>query len=86
MLKQLISAVLGAVTMMTSLPDSIPVQSGFYHTMGRNIISPDGKKTTLYGMGFGNDVWCSSLSEVGLPGDEGSGIQLRSVPAELPLV
>lgn len=79
MLKQLISAVLGAVTMMTSLPDSVPVQSGFYHTMGRNIISPDGKKTTLYGMGFGNDVWCSSLSEVGLHHNEDSFREMKEL-------
>lgn len=79
MLKQLISAVLGAVTMMTSLPDSIPVQSGFYHTVGRNIISPDGKKTTLYGMGFGNDVWCSSLSEVGLHHNEDSFREMKDL-------
>ncbi|HBJ25207.1 MAG TPA: retaining beta-glycosidase, partial [Ruminococcaceae bacterium] len=79
MLKQLILAVLGAVTMMTSLPDSIPAQSGFYHTVGRNIISPDGKKTTLYGMGFGNDVWCSSLSEVGLHHNEDSFREMKDL-------
>lgn len=79
MLRQLIAAVLGAVTMMGSLPEAMPAQTGFYHAEGRDIISPDGKKTVLYGMVFGNDVWCDSLSDTGLHHNEDSFREIRDL-------
>lgn len=79
MLRQLIAAVLGAVTMISSLPELKPEQTGFYHAEGSYIISPEGNRVVLKSMVFGNDVWCDSLSDTGLHHNEDSFREIRDL-------
>ena len=79
MLKQIAAVIVCIVSLIGSFPELKPEQSRFYHTDGRDIIAPDGTKTVLYGMGFGNDVWSGSLAEVGLHHNEDSFREMKEL-------
>lgn len=79
MLKQIAAVIVSIMSVIGSFPELKPEQSRFYHTDGRDIIAPDGTKTLLYGMGFGNDVWTDSLAEVGLHHNEDSFREMKEL-------
>ncbi|MGN1339370.1 MAG: glycoside hydrolase family 5 protein [Oscillospiraceae bacterium] len=72
-----IFALLAALSLLISeLPERV---TGFWHTEGSSIVSPLGETAVLCGMGFGNDVWESSLADVGLHHNEDSFRELSEL-------
>lgn len=69
MLRSAAALLLGAVILLTGQRE---LPTGYYRVSGSDILSPAGEKTTLRGMGFGNNFWGNSLENIGLHHNEDS--------------
>lgn len=76
MLRKILALLAALPLLISGLPERV---TGFWHTEGSSIVSPRGESAVLYGMGFGNDVWESSLDDVGLHHNEDSFRELSEL-------
>ena len=72
MFRQLIAGAAAAVIALTGVKSGQHNPEEFYHAEGSTIVSPVGETAVLRGMGFGNDMWVSSLADIGLHHNEDS--------------
>lgn len=72
MFRQLIAGAAAAVIALTGVKSGQHNLEEFYRAEGGAIVSPAGETTVLRGMGFGNDMWVSSLADIGLHHNEDS--------------
>lgn len=72
MFRQLIAGVAAVVIALTGAKSGQKSPESFFHTEGSSIVSPSGESAMLRGMGFGNNVWGSTLADIGLHHNEDS--------------
>lgn len=72
MFRQLIAGAAAAVIALTGVKSGQHRPDEFFHAEGGAIVSPAGETAVLRGMGFGNNVWVSSLADIGLHHNEDS--------------
>ena len=72
MFRQLIAGAAAAVIALTGVKSGQYSSDEFCHAEGSTIVSPAGETAVLRGMGFGNDMWVSSLADIGLHHNEDS--------------
>ena len=72
MFRQLIAGAAAAVIALTGVKSGQYSPDEFYRAEGGVIVSPAGETAVLRGMGFGNDMWVSSLADIGLHHNEDS--------------